>query len=221
MGCGSSNHVSNKRNIVSSIGDTINQAKHKLNQKLFELKDNNTTNNQSLITENEEYEMKFIVLPEYYNYIKTHAHSHTSRVQGYINILSKNFSQIRIAKRGDREYGLITFKTKRKEAHRTEFQYRIPAKDAEDIIYKCDSIIRKTRYFITDPKTKLEYEVDFFEDKNAGLVMAEIEFVDYNAYYRYKNNMSEFKPKWLGQNVTDDERYYNDNLARYPYSEWS
>jgi adenylate cyclase len=28
------------------------------------------------------------------------------------------------------------------------------------------------------------------------------------------------KPHWLGEEVTHDLRYYNNNLAGHPYSEW-
>jgi adenylate cyclase len=28
------------------------------------------------------------------------------------------------------------------------------------------------------------------------------------------------KPSWLGEEVTDDPKYYNANLIRHPYSKW-
>jgi len=28
------------------------------------------------------------------------------------------------------------------------------------------------------------------------------------------------KPKWIGEEVTGDPRYFNANLIHYPYSKW-
>jgi adenylate cyclase len=29
------------------------------------------------------------------------------------------------------------------------------------------------------------------------------------------------QPSWLGVEVTDDVRYYNNNLSRHPFSTWA
>ena len=59
---------------------------------------------------------------------------------------------------------------------------------------------------------QLVWEVDEFLGANAGLIVAEIEL---------PSESTEFaRPDWLGEEVTDDERYYNFNLAQRPYREW-
>jgi adenylate cyclase len=51
----------------------------------------------------------------------------------------------------------------------------------------------------------LRWEVDDFSGAHKGLVIAEIEM---------PNEMAEFeRPSWLGEEVTDDKRYYNASLA--------
>jgi len=54
--------------------------------------------------------------------------------------------------------------------------------------------------------------VDEFFGANAGLVMAEIELQSEDQPFS--------RPPWLGQEVTQDRRYYNSNLAGHPYREW-
>jgi len=44
------------------------------------------------------------------------------------------------------------------------------------------------------------------------LIVAEIELDE--------TGQSFSKPPWLGLEVTGDLRYYNNNLAAHPYSEW-
>ena len=53
---------------------------------------------------------------------------------------------------------------------------------------------------------KTEIEIDVFKGDHRGLVLAEIEFAS-------KRALSDL-PDWLGKEVTDEERYYNANLAR-------
>jgi CYTH domain-containing protein len=56
------------------------------------------------------------------------------------------------------------------------------------------------------------WEVDEFYQENEGLVIAEIEL---------KHETQAFeKPDWIDEEVTGDARYYNSNLARYPYRKW-
>ena len=57
------------------------------------------------------------------------------------------------------------------------------------------------------------WEVDEFDGLNQGLVVAEIELEN-------ENEIVEL-PDWIGEEVTDEPRYYNSNLASKPYSEWS
>jgi adenylate cyclase len=56
------------------------------------------------------------------------------------------------------------------------------------------------------------WEIDEFLGANAGLIVAEIELSSEEESFD--------RPAWLGQEVTEDERYYNFNLAQRPFSEW-
>ena len=71
-------------------------------------------------------------------------------------------------------------------------------------------LIEKTRYYI--PAGVHTWEVDVFEGDNAGLVVAEIELNDEQETFD--------RPSWLGQEVSDDTRYYNVCLVKHPYKDW-
>lgn len=63
----------------------------------------------------------------------------------------------------------------------------------------------KTRYRLTNPPG----HVDQFHWANDGLTLAEL-----------RDSTSQ-PPNWLGQEVTADPRYSDENLAIHPYSEWA
>ena len=71
-------------------------------------------------------------------------------------------------------------------------------------------MIEKTRHFVTYDNHL--WEIDEFDGENAGLIVAEIELKTLDEVFA--------KPEWLGEEVTQDVRYYNNNLAREPYSQW-
>jgi adenylate cyclase len=48
---------------------------------------------------------------------------------------------------------------------------------------------------------------------NAGLIVAEIELSHIGESFA--------KPSWVGEEVTQDLRYYNNNLSRHPYKDWN
>ena len=130
-------------------------------------------------------------------------------VQGYLNSNPERTVRIRIKN----DKGFITIKGKGDETGRTRFEWEneIPVKDAEALILLCESgVIDKTRYLI--PKGKHTFEVDIFEGENKGLIMAEIELSDANEMFE--------KPNWLGEEVTNDERFYNAYLSKKPFSTW-
>lgn len=69
---------------------------------------------------------------------------------------------------------------------------------------------RKTRYVVNEGKST--FEVDEFHGDNKGLIIAEIELESENQPFE--------KPEWLGEEVTNDIRYYNAYLSKYPYCKW-
>ena len=70
--------------------------------------------------------------------------------------------------------------------------------------------IVKERYAIAIGKHLWEVD-EFFED-NEGLVIAEIELSEPNEEFE--------KPDWIGDEVSDDPRYFNSYLVEKPYKFW-
>jgi adenylate cyclase len=67
--------------------------------------------------------------------------------------------------------------------------------------------VRKVRYKVYHEGQLIE--VDVFRGKLKGLVVAEIEFPDETAAKAFSI------PSWLGEEITENEDYHNQNLARY------
>ena len=71
-------------------------------------------------------------------------------------------------------------------------------------------MIEKTRHYVTFGKHT--WEIDEFNGENAGLIVAEVELSCVGEAFE--------KPDWIGEEVTHDVRYYNNNLALHPYNTW-
>ena len=96
-------------------------------------------------------------------------------------------------------------------ATRLEFEYPIPLEDAETLMRTLGGTrIEKTRHWI--PAGDLLWEVDEFAGDNAGLVVAEIELPTVDTAFE--------QPAWLGEEVTHDLRYYNNELSQRPFRRW-
>jgi adenylate cyclase len=89
---------------------------------------------------------------------------------------------------------------------RDEFEYEIPAGDADQLLARyCEpGRVAKVRYRV--PYRGHEFEVDVFEGHLTGLVMAEVELEDEQQPLEL--------PPWIGREVSHDPRYYNAALAR-------
>ena len=129
--------------------------------------------------------------------------------QGYIN--TANLNVVRVRLKGD--CGYLTLKGESIGPSRLEYEYPIPSEDAEEILDKLCSkpIIEKHRYEV-EFRNHL-WEIDIFEGDNEGLVVAELELDDEHISIEF--------PEWVRQEVTEDPKYYNVNLIKYPYSCWS
>ncbi|MCQ2973186.1 MAG: CYTH domain-containing protein [Bacteroidales bacterium] len=152
-----------------------------------------------------EIERKFIVSGEY----KHLATSSTYIVQGYI--FSNPEKSVRVRIKGDK--GFITIKSSISDTlvTRNEWEYQIPASEANELLRLCgDTIIEKTRYIVY--YKSITFEIDEFYGKNEGLQIAEVEL-------SFENQIIE-KPAFIGKEVTGDSKYINASLAKYPYSEW-
>lgn len=127
--------------------------------------------------------------------------------QGYIPSES---TTVRVRLEGDR--GVLTIKARTEGLARLEYEYTIPTADALEMLDRvCEQPqVDKVRYRVAVGEH--EWEVDEFLGDNAGLVVAEIELAEENETYE--------KPTWAGNEVTDDSRYLNINLAKFPYKWW-
>ena len=106
----------------------------------------------------------------------------------------------------------LTIKGKTKDATRDEFEYKIPLADAQQLLDTfSERELSKTRYEISH-QGKL-WEVDVFHDANEGLIVAEIELDDEHEKFEL--------PDWVTEEVTNDPRYYNSNLALLPFKKWN
>ncbi len=108
--------------------------------------------------------------------------------------------------------GYLTVKGIAVGATRTEFEYEIPLADADAMLDELciRPLIEKTRHKIEFDG--LVWEVDVFAGDNHGLVVAEVELAREDQAFRL--------PDWIGEEVTDDPRYYNANLVAHPYKDW-
>ena len=109
------------------------------------------------------------------------------------------------------ERARLNIKERRLGIEREEFDYPLPLDEAERLFALAGGgRIDKTRHYV--PAGELTWEIDEFDGDNAGLVVAEIELPSREASIE--------RPPWLGEEVTDDERYYNVALALRPWREW-
>ncbi|PIE41684.1 MAG: adenylate cyclase [Gammaproteobacteria bacterium] len=127
--------------------------------------------------------------------------------QGY---LSDGPVTVRVRIKGDQ--GVLTVKGKTVGLSRLEFEYDIPAVDAAQMLDElCDKpLIEKQRYFVQDGD--LIWEVDEFHGENQGLIVAELELPSEDTTFA--------APKWLKEEVSQDYRYFNVNLAKHPFTTW-
>lgn len=129
--------------------------------------------------------------------------------QGFLSTDPERTVRVRTA--GSKAW--LTIKGKTIGARRVEYEYEIPVSDAEQMLDSlCERpLIEKTRYEV--PARGHTWEVDVFEGENKGLIIAEIELKDEAETFEI--------PSWVGEEVTDDARYFNSNLVREPYTSWS
>lgn len=151
----------------------------------------------------QEIERKFRVIKDTWRNVKG-----TRYRQGYLN--SAKERNVRVRTMEDKAY--LTIKGIAIGASRMEFEYEIPLQDADELLEICEKpLIEKTRYKVQEGG--FVWEVDEFFRENQGLIVAELEL---------ESEDQEFpKPDWVGEEVTGDTRYFNSNLIKNPYTNWS
>lgn len=153
-----------------------------------------------------EIERKFLLKN---NSWQRHADQGTRYSQGYL--VGSQHASVRVRIEGERAF--INIKSATIDITRQEFEYEIPVDEATEMLETlCDKpLISKTRYHVTHDKHL--WEIDVFAGDNQGLVVAEIELKNIDETF--------VRPDWLGEEVSQDVRYYNVNLVKHPFKDWS
>ena len=139
---------------------------------------------------------------------KLAADSGTKYVQGYM--VGSKLASVRVRIEGGISF--LNIKSATLDISRQEYEYPIPLDEANEILDTlCGKpVIQKTRYIVH--YQDLEWEIDVFEGRNEGLIVAEVELESEDQKIEL--------PSWCGKEVSDDPRYYNVNLGKHPYSQW-
>lgn len=151
-----------------------------------------------------EIERKFLLIGDEWRVLAEGIHYR----QGYLQRTQVCTVRVRLIK----DKAFITIKGNVTGITRNEYEYEIPYEDGEAMLeYFSDKpLIEKLRYTIN--YEGFIWEVDEFLGANAGLIIAEIELASDDQTFK--------KPAWVGEEVSEDPRYFNSNLVSYPYGIW-
>jgi adenylate cyclase len=152
----------------------------------------------------DEIERKFLVSDDRW---RADASSSAYR-QGFLSTEPERTVRVRVA--GD--HGWLTIKGITVGARRAEYEYEIPLEDATRMLDTLcmRPLIEKVRHTLVVGLHT--WEIDVFRGDNAGLVVAEVELDAEDEEFE--------RPPWLGDEVTDDPRYFNASLVAHPYKDW-
>jgi len=155
-----------------------------------------TSENQS---QPQEIERKFLVksLPE-----NLEQYQHKDITQGYLAI-TEDGTEVRLRQKG-KKY----FQTVKSGAGKTRFESEVEiTEDQFKALWEATKgkRVEKTRYEI--PHESGTIELDVYHGDLDGLLLAEMEFPGEKESNKFT------PPEWLSEEVTDDKRYKNQNLA--------
>ena len=120
-------------------------------------------------------------------------------IQAYIARTDR--TTVRVRTKGSKAF--ITLKGKTIGRTRSEFEYEIPMHHAHEMMREfTERSLRKFRYTIAFKGRN--WEVDVFQDKLDGLIIAELEVESEDASFDL--------PEWIGKEVSDDPQYFNSVL---------
>lgn len=112
---------------------------------------------------------------------------------------------VRVRRDNDDYY--LTYKSKGMIV-REEYNLPLTKEAYGHLLAKADgNIITKTRYEIPE-KDNLTIELDVFEGKFDGLLLAEVEFASEEEALCY------IPPEWFGEDVSNSTKYHNSTLSR-------
>lgn len=156
---------------------------------------------------NTEIERKYLVkyMPE-----RFYAYDHKELEQAYLDYgedggLEK---RIRLMRSRSTVHYLYTEKSDG-TLSREENEFEISKKEFDRLAVEAVSkFVKKARYYIPVSDGKLLAELDVYHGELSGLVTVEVEF-------RSLDDSSSFiPPEWFGNEITEDLRYKNKNLAQ-------
>ena len=129
--------------------------------------------------------------------------------QGYLHRAEDSAIRVRIS--GEQAH--INIKKTEDGIRRLEYEYPIPMHDALEILERIALAqqVEKTRHEVRFGDHL--WEIDEFHGDNAGLIVAEIELSDEDEAFE--------RPDWVGEEVSQDRRYFNSHLAAHPFKTWS
>jgi adenylate cyclase len=157
-----------------------------------------------------EIERKFLLANDDW---RAQADAGTQMRQGYLSSGPANSEQkasVRVRIVG--EHANLNIKSATLGVTRQEYEYPIPLSDANELLNSLADgpLIEKTRYHVGHGKHT--WEIDVFAGDNQGLVVAEIELGSEDEQFE--------RPTWVGEEVSDDPRYYNVCLVKHPFKDW-
>ncbi len=128
--------------------------------------------------------------------------------QGYLNSDANSSVRVRVSD----DTAKINIKSATIGSQRSEYEYDIPAEDAHELLSALchQPLVEKVRHLVSIGKHT--WEIDEFSGDNQGLIVAEIELSAVDEDF--------IRPDWVGLDVTEELRYYNNQLAKNPYSKW-
>ena len=130
--------------------------------------------------------------------------------QAYLHFREREYGVLRVRVAGEK--GFLTLKGPLRGCSRNEYEYEIPAAEANELIdtFCAGPVVEKYRNIV--PNGDECWEIDEFLGENSGLILAELELPSEDAVFA--------SPPWLGREVTGQMEYYNSHLAHNPYRTW-
>jgi adenylate cyclase len=159
-----------------------------------------------------EIERKFLLVNDDWRHAVTES-NHIA--QGYlvdVSALRDGTARASVRVRVSGEHAWLNIKSVDLGVSRAEYEVPLPLGDAQTMLQTlCDGVLEKIRHHV-----HLDgwlFEIDEFQGRNSGLIVAEIELPSIDANFP--------RPAWLGREVSNLARYYNVNLVRHPYAAWN
>ena len=126
-------------------------------------------------------------------------------VQGYLD--QAGGQSVRVRCWPDDGRAVLTVKGPREGMSRPEAECDVTSEVADLLLAACGTrVVDKTRHALAVGEEGVDWIVDVFHGRHDGLVLAEAELTADDGVIA--------PPAWCGVDVTEDERYYNEALAR-------